>query len=1142
MNSSKLSQFCDRALEAGWLLGVIITPVFFNVYSDRVFEPDKLTTLRSLAVVMAALWLVRLIDEALHGGHPLRFSWRTPMVWPALATMLIYLISSVFSLVPYTSFVGSYQRLQGTFTLFGYLVLFFAVLTSLRTRMQLSRLITALIFSSLPVALYGIVQHNGLDPLPWAGNVQTRVASNMGNAIFVAAYLLMIAPLVLVRIVESFQDILRRPQARMSDILRASAYIFTLVVQLLTIWYSRSRGPWLGIAVAMFFFPYLALIVLQKKALADAAKTATPWRLDVLKGVGMGLGTLLLAVLLVGLGVLIGPGSLGVYVGGGMAALSFGGIWLYFVVERKGWRWLWLGWITIGLVGATGLLAVNLPGPLKERVGAISSLQRMTTILEWDSGTGRVRTLIWEGAMELIAVHDPIVFPDGSTDKFNVLRPLIGYGPESMYVAYNSFYPPELGHYESRTASPDRSHNETLDAVVITGVLGLLVYLFVFGSVAYWILRWLGLLNDWRDLLVGAGLVAVIALALFLYLNRLGGAYFFALAIPLGFVAGLVLYLTWSAFRMLLPKAQMAGQGEIHPHALLLVGLLAAFLGHFVEINFGIAIASTRTVFWAMAGMMVVLGLQWAPGEASSGVGAMPVIDPLESVNPATVRRRRPKKDAPQHPPTPKLAPWWPAVLTLSLVAMFLLSTLAFDFITNTDRLTSSGEIFWRALTTLAVQQKTSYGTLMIFVFTWALLGLVGLSELDREGVFGVERRAHWWQACGLYTLVTLFGFLLFGSLLAGKHALLPQIQVATIEDIIDVAMRLAGVLLHYYWLIFLSMAAIAWSAMREDPPVARNGEWAAWLTLPFVLGIALLIIYTYSYNLICADIVFKQGKSFANMSEATQKQVGIAHYEKALELVPHEDYYYLFLGKAYLELGQVLGADVTAQQREGVYLKTEEVLTTARAINPLNTDHSANLARFYRSWAAQQSDLARRSTLLQSAEDNYYQALTLSPNNPILWNELAILSAFDMQDEVQFRAVISQSLALDDRFEQTWMVYGDVQRDLLQDIPGAIESYQRALELSPGNCTVRYVLGTLLLQQEAWRDLTTFLQPMLTDCATMQELWDVYRMLAIAHFYQGDSVTALQWASQALSLTPEAQRPLIQQLIDYIQQSPVEP
>ena len=31
MNSTKLGVFCDKVLETGWLLAVIITPLLFNV-------------------------------------------------------------------------------------------------------------------------------------------------------------------------------------------------------------------------------------------------------------------------------------------------------------------------------------------------------------------------------------------------------------------------------------------------------------------------------------------------------------------------------------------------------------------------------------------------------------------------------------------------------------------------------------------------------------------------------------------------------------------------------------------------------------------------------------------------------------------------------------------------------------------------------------------------------------------------------------------------------------------------------------------------------------------------------------------------------------------------------------------------------
>ncbi|MGB9880277.1 MAG: hypothetical protein ACPLRM_05905, partial [Anaerolineae bacterium] len=59
---TKLSVFCDKVLEAGWLLAVIIAPLFFNIYSSRVFEPDKLSLVRSIALVMIVAWLIKVMD------------------------------------------------------------------------------------------------------------------------------------------------------------------------------------------------------------------------------------------------------------------------------------------------------------------------------------------------------------------------------------------------------------------------------------------------------------------------------------------------------------------------------------------------------------------------------------------------------------------------------------------------------------------------------------------------------------------------------------------------------------------------------------------------------------------------------------------------------------------------------------------------------------------------------------------------------------------------------------------------------------------------------------------------------------------------------------------------------------------------
>ena len=107
MYSTRLSKFCDKVLEMGWLLAVVVTPLFFNVYSSRVFEPDKLTTLRTLALIMAVVWVVKVIEERAHGRRDVGFSWQTPLVMPTLFTVGVYLVSTVLSVNPWVSFFGS---------------------------------------------------------------------------------------------------------------------------------------------------------------------------------------------------------------------------------------------------------------------------------------------------------------------------------------------------------------------------------------------------------------------------------------------------------------------------------------------------------------------------------------------------------------------------------------------------------------------------------------------------------------------------------------------------------------------------------------------------------------------------------------------------------------------------------------------------------------------------------------------------------------------------------------------------------------------------------------------------------------------------------------------------------------------------
>lgn len=147
--------------------------------------------------------------------YALRHSWRealkTAMVIPALVYIGVHFLATLTSVFPQASFYGGYVRQQGTLSVLAYISLFFLLAFNLRRKEQLERLITVILVTSVPSVLYGLVQNLGIDPLPWLGNVQARVASTMGNAIFIAAYLIMILPLTGYRLLRAWQKVRESP-------------------------------------------------------------------------------------------------------------------------------------------------------------------------------------------------------------------------------------------------------------------------------------------------------------------------------------------------------------------------------------------------------------------------------------------------------------------------------------------------------------------------------------------------------------------------------------------------------------------------------------------------------------------------------------------------------------------------------------------------------------------------------------------------------------------------------------------------------------------------------------------------------------------------------------------------------------------
>jgi tetratricopeptide (TPR) repeat protein len=1123
---TKLSRICDAIIEAGWLAALVVTPLFFNTYSSRVFEPDKIHLLRSITLVMVVAWLVQLLDGGWHesDGAPFRLWDRirgTPLVLPTLILVGAYLISTVLSVVPRISFLGSYVRSQGTYTFLCYVAIFFMVLSHLRTRTQVNRILHAVILSSLPISIYGIIQHTqvapgvSIDPLPWGGDVTQRVAANMGNSIFVAAYLIMALFLTLERLVDSIAAVINAEHGTMADALRAAGYLFVIAVQLITIVYTQSRGPIIGLVVGLIVFGALGTLLAVRWA---ARRLTDPsWLLRLKRIIGLGL----------------------------------------------------VGLIALGL---GFLVLLNRPsGPLANLRNA-PYIGRMTTLLNTTAGTNAVRVLIWEGVVDLmLKPHAPIQYPDGRPDVLNAVRPLIGYGPESMWVAYNRFYPPDLAHYEARNASPDRSHNETFDALVRTGLLGLAAQLVLYGSLFYYALRWLGLMqgrgrrNLFLGLLIGGAMLGIVLPWLIEGSLRLSG-----IGLPVGFIFGLLAYVVLDLLLSpVAPGDQEAGSaGGLAPaggvpvsgrRPLLVLAVFSAIVAHFVEVHFGIAIVSTLTLFWTLAALMVVVGMGWvgqahsasafpiarssAPLAESEGLPSQGVMTPRAQPlgtskgkgsraekrvsAQQSVQRQRHPRGHPGSEPTPGVqGPWRgsgsaPAsfsspspvrrFLPYAGIGALVTLVLTWNFLVNQSGSQGAMAILWDAFTTRV--DRASYAVvrspmlLVMLIFTWLVGGMIALSESfievkgERVGNPSGNAKFRWWLNAGVYLAAVAGTFLVYGLIQAARTSLDGLTGMDALRHVANNVVVFDGVLL----LLSLGLAAaIGWSDPRPRADRTFGGSPVLSLAAGAVAAVAvLLVVLGINIRSVQADTYYKQGLAYEGTGGW---ESAVTLYREAARLEPAEDFYYLFLGRALLsyanevpargnpilpadldkagirELLSFLDQGLRTDNREDVVRATYAALLAARRINPLNTDHSANLARLSRSWAFAnvlgpsdpRGDTALRELVatdpdkvdlekLDQSLAYYEQATSLSPQNAQLWNERAMVQYIQGDTGGALKS-LEHSLILDPKYSQTYLLQGDV-LSTAGDPQGALESYRQAGALIPSDINIQNAVGILSAQ-----------------------------------------------------------------------------
>ena len=331
--------------------------------------------------------------------------------------------------------------------------------------------------------------------------------------------------------------------------------------------------------------------------------------------------------------------------------------------------------------------------------------------------------------------------------------------------------------------------------------------------------------------------------------------------------------------------------------------------------------------------------------------------------------------------------------------------------------------------------------------------------------------------------------------------------------------------------------------------PAAQNASPAklALGAVTFALAISLGAIT--NLRPIQADVAFKLAGQF-NQSDSWQVAVEI--YQKAIKLAPREDYYYLFLGQAYLETANTVEAGA---QQENLIQQARDSLLAAQDLNPLNPDHTANLARLYNLWALMAEDPALRAERANLADRYFAAAVRLSPTHARLWDEWSLLQRDVFQNELRSRELLDQALAIDPQYDWTYALVGDLylrqvstessplsaeqSREILQN---AAVAYQSALQYvdedsTQSIATYKLALANVFRRLERYDEALSLLSdPILQD---VLDPWRIAEQLGRIHQLKGELDEAQFYAQQALALAPEEQRAALQAWLDALGRTP---
>lgn len=581
----------------------------------------------------------------------------------------------------------------------------------------------------------------------------------------------------------------------------------------------------------------------------------------------------------------------------------------------------------------------------------------------------------------------PLRFPDGTDDPYHVLRPVVGYGPETLSGV--------LAHqYSPRGADPKREnrfHNQIWDLWASIGVVGIFAFHAVFVLTFFYVYRRLDLIASRCDIAKFWTMVIAFAVGGASCLTVWLGAGFFGIGLQVGAVAGLTAF---PMVRCLRKHASRPSPSLSEKNATLLIVLVSALAGHWVETSLSFSVVATSTMFWVYTGVIMALTCFAPPATGSTEVPSVQANNsPRKQQGKAKAHGKKlsKNKNARRRGPT-RWEEFQPALLS-AVITNFMIVPLLFSFVHVYSRQDlSSGAILSHALTQLEGHSGAIYVMPMFIIFMW-IASTFALTVHE----FLSGTRTGWAKQFWLSLFMSGVALCFYARFKAGQIGSVSPFPTAS-ESVSTVIKMSKG-----YENIYFSFMAISlgWlllggyvCSLNKPEQVEKPSRTGLTVGIIALLG-ALVFSWTFNLNVARAGVCEQWATALHSQGV---RPTSIEVYKRAVQLNPRVYYYHSQLSHAILDQA-VITSDAVAFNE--MMTQAEKVLLDAQQISALNRC-SLHLGQLYMIWAGRETQPDRIVELAKKGSQALATARMVEPYTEFVWYDSFILDRVYLQREVE--------------------------------------------------------------------------------------------------------------------------------------------